>query len=57
MPRLRLLCTEGTRKSASLKQLAQALTQRLGYKVWRSTKPKANRDNIKYGQSVDKLTQ
>lgn len=57
MPRLRLLCTESTRKSASLKQLAQALTQRLGYKVWRSTKPKANRDNIKYGQSVDKLTQ
>lgn len=57
MPRLRLLCTEGTRKSASLKQLAQALTQRLGYKVWRSTKPKANRDNIKYGHSLDKLTQ
>jgi len=53
----RLLCTEGTRGSTSLKLLAQALFQTLGYKVFRSTQPKANRDNIKYGHSVDKLTQ
>lgn len=57
MPKLRLLCTEGTKKSASLKLLANALTQRLGYKVWRSTRPHPRREHIKYGQSVDKLTQ
>ena len=57
MPKLRLLCTESTRKSQSLKLLAQGLSEKLGYKVWRSTKPKANRDNLKYGHSVDKLTQ
>lgn len=55
--KIRLLCTEGTKKSASLKLLANALTQRLGYKVWRSTKQKPNREHLKYGQSVDKLTQ
>lgn len=57
MPKLRLLCTESTKKSTSLKLLANALTQRLGYKVWRSTKQKPNREHLKYGQSVDKLTQ
>jgi len=55
--KFRLLCTEGTRKSASLKLLAQTLTQKLGYKVWRSTQPKPRREHIKYGHSVDKLTQ
>ena len=55
--RKRLLCTERTRNSGSLKLLAQALTEKLGYKVWRSTQSKAGRDNIKYGHSVDKLTQ
>ena len=53
----RLLCTNSTRFSASLKLLAQAMTQHLGYKVFRSTQPKLRRENIKYGQSVDKLTQ
>ena len=33
------------------------MTRRLGYKVWRSTKERANRKHIKYGHSVDKLTQ
>lgn len=37
--------------------LAQKLTTLLGYKVWRSTQPKNNRDNLMYGKSVDKLTQ
>jgi len=55
--KLRLLCTESTRKSTSLKLLAQTLTQKLGYKVWRSTQPKPRREHIKYGHSVDKLTQ
>ena len=57
MPRLRLLCTESTRVSTSLKLLAISLSQRLGYKVWRSTRQKPNRVHAKYGQSVDKLTQ
>lgn len=57
MPRIRLLCTEGTKGSASLKLLAQTLSEKLGYKVWRSTRPHPRRDNIKYGYSVDKLTQ
>ena len=55
--KLRLLCTEGTKKSASLKLLAQALSTRLGYKVFRSTQQKPKRDHIRYGHSVDKLTQ
>lgn len=55
--KIRLLCTPSTRGSQSLKQLATKLTQRLGYKVWRSTVPKPNRDNIKYGHSTDKLSQ
>lgn len=55
--RKRLLCTESTRVSGSLKLLAQRLTEKLGYKVWRSTIQKPKRDHLKYGQSVDKLTQ
>ena len=55
--KLRLLCTESTKKSASLKLLAQGLSTTLGYKVWRSTKTKPNRIHLKYGHSVDKLTQ
>jgi len=57
MQKLRLLCTESTRKSASLKLLAQALSQKLGYKVWRSTKEKPRRDHLRYGQSSNKLQQ
>jgi len=55
--RKRLLCTESTRHSASLKLLAQGLSAKLGYRVFRSTQAKALRENIKYGHSVDKLTQ
>jgi len=55
--KLRLLCTNSTKGSASLKLLAATLTDRLGYKVWRSIISKSNRDNIKYGHSVDKLVQ
>jgi hypothetical protein len=57
MQRLRLLCTNSTKGSASLKALAAALTQKLGYKVWRSTQQKPNREHLRYGHSVDKLTQ
>jgi len=55
--KLRLLCTNSTRFSASLKLLANSLSQRVGYKVFRSTIPKAGRYALMYGQSVDKLTQ
>jgi len=55
--KLRLLCTNSTRFSASLKLLANSLSQRVGYRVFRSTIPKAGRYALMYGQSVDKLTQ
>lgn len=55
--RISLNCTKGTLGSKSLKTLAQTLSQRLGYKVFRTLKifPKAH--VVKYGQGVDKLTQ
>lgn len=55
--KLRLLCTNSTKGSQSLKCLATSLTNQLGYKVWRSTLSKPNRLNLKYGHSVDKLYQ
>ena len=55
--KLNLLCTESTRFSASLKLLADALTQKLGYKVWRTTKIKPSRLLLKYGHSVNKIAQ
>lgn len=55
--KLNLLCTESTKGSASLKLLANALTEQRGYKVWRTTKAKARRLGLMYGHSVDKLYQ
>ncbi len=55
--KLRLICTEGTRKSSSLKELAKNLQQKVGYKVWRSLIAKPNRRNLNYGQSSNKLQQ
>lgn len=55
--KLRLHCSPSTKGSRSLRDLAASLTNQLGYKVWRSVTPKPNRLNLKYGQSVDKLTQ
>jgi len=57
MQRIRLLSTESTKGSVSLRLLANTLTSKVGYKVWRSTRPHPRRDNIKYGHSIDKLTQ
>jgi len=37
--------------------LAAALSQRLGYKVWRTTKSNVKRLGLRYGHSVDKLFQ
>ena len=55
--KVRLVSSIKGMKSGSLKRLAQALSTALGYKVWRSTKPRVNRVHLKYGDSVDKLTQ
>ena len=55
--KVRLVSSIKGMKSGSLKRLAQALSTALGYKVWRSTKPRVNRIHLKYGDSVDKLTQ
>jgi glutathione synthase/RimK-type ligase-like ATP-grasp enzyme len=53
-----LLCTNSTRKSASLKAIAQGLSTRLKRgKIWRTTTPNAFCKQFKYGFSVDKLTQ
>ncbi len=43
--------------SNSLKALAEGLSTKLGYKVWRSKTPRLNRNNIIYGDCKDKLFQ
>lgn len=53
--RLRLVTKQ--LKSQSLKQLALALSSTLGYKVWRSSKPKPKQNNLFYGDCQDKITQ
>lgn len=55
--RIRLLSTNTGLKSTSLKLLAQGLSAKLGYKVWRSVTPKPLQNNVFYGSGVDKLTQ
>ena len=55
--KLNLLCTESTRFSASLKLLAGALSDALGYKVLRTRKTSSRRSQLKYGHSVNKITQ
>jgi glutathione synthase/RimK-type ligase-like ATP-grasp enzyme len=44
-------------KSGSLKRLAKGLSQKLGYKVWRSQFTRLNRENLFYGNCKDKLSQ
>jgi len=53
--KLRLL--SANLKSGSLKRLAEGLSTKLGYKVWRSSKQKPNRIHLKYGDCQDKITQ
>ena len=55
--KINLLFTEGTKPSASLKALAASLAAHLGYKVWRTTKPKPKRLALRYGQSGNKIYQ
>lgn len=57
MQKIRLLLTSGTKGSQSAKRLAQALTQKLGYKIFRSTLKKPGRTHLAYGQGVDKIAQ
>lgn len=49
--------TQGTKGSQSAKRLAQALTEKLGYKVWRSTKAFPKKQALCYGAGVDKIAQ
>jgi len=44
-------------KSKSLRLLAEALSEQLGYKVWRGPTSKPNRIEFKYGDCKDKLHQ
>lgn len=53
--KLRLLSTK--LKSQSLKRLAQGLSTALGYRVWRSSKPKPNRVHLLYGDQICKIEQ
>jgi RimK-like ATP-grasp domain len=43
--------------SNSLKALAEGLSTKLGYKVWRGKSPKPNRNNIVYGDCKSKIDQ
>jgi glutathione synthase/RimK-type ligase-like ATP-grasp enzyme len=55
MEKLRLLSTN--LKSGSLKRIAQGLSTKLGYKVWRSSKQKPNRTHLLYGDQKGKIEQ
>lgn len=53
--KIRLLTTN--LKSGSLKRIAQGLSTKLGYKVWRSNKQKPNRIHLLYGDQKGKIEQ
>lgn len=55
--KLSLFCTEASLKSASLWLVARGLSTILKHKVLRTTKLAKKRQQFKYGQGVDKLTQ
>lgn len=57
MTKLYIKTTQGTKGSQSAKRLAQALTEKVGYKVYRSTKEFPKKQALCYGAGVDKLTQ
>lgn len=52
-----LLCTNRGLKSASLKAIASGLSTHFKRKIWRTTKVSKIRQQFRYGQSVNKLTQ
>lgn len=53
--KIRLLSTN--LKSGSLKRIAEGLSTRLGYKVWRGDTKKPNRIHLLYGDQKDKIYQ
>lgn len=55
--KLQLLSTDRGMKSQSLKRVAQELSNRLHYKVFRTTTPRADRIQFRYGHQMDKLGQ
>ena len=55
MKKIRIVCSNI--RSVSAKLLANALTERLGYKVWRITREYDVHNDIIYGDQIDKLTQ
>lgn len=55
--RVQLLSTDRGMKSRSLKRLAVALSQALGYTVYRTTVQRADRIQLRYGHQVNKLSQ
>jgi len=56
-PKLAIRLTSGTKGSQSAKRLAEALSQKLGYKVFRTTKDSSKQQQLKYGHGVDKINQ
>ena len=52
-----LLCTNGTRGSTSLREIAKGLSTHLRRKVFRTTTVNPRRKQFKYGQPIDKLRQ
>lgn len=55
--KVQLLSTKNGMKSSSLKRLAVALTNTLGYKVWRTINKRTDRKQFRYGDLVNKLDQ
>lgn len=55
--KLAIRLTQGTKGSQSTKRLAEALTEKLGYKVYRTLKESSRQVQIKYGHGVDKIAQ
>lgn len=55
--KLSILCTNGTLRSTSLKEIAKGLSTRLQHRVLRTTKKSFRRKQFLYGQGVDKITQ
>jgi len=55
--KLSILCTEGTLRSTSLKEIAKGLSTIVKHRVLRTTKLSFRRKQLSYGQGVDKITQ
>lgn len=56
-PKLGIRTSLGTKGSQSAKRVAQALSEKLGYKVFRTTKALTKTKQLSYGHGVDKIAQ